>query len=136
MQVLDRLNEVRLPDHDIDIVRLVDGHHIPGKRRRGHTHMLPPARDSHVRSGTSLSSIMNSSPSMSIGELSLIKICRRSFVPSEELYDFLTRKRFRSNGNCRVSPSHANAIFAGRTTDASKRLGRVNSWVESLSRSG
>src|ERR1700682_67446 len=49
MQVLDRLDEVRLPDHDIDIVRLVDGHHIPGKRRRGHTHMLPPARDSHVR---------------------------------------------------------------------------------------
>src|SRR5271165_6007111 len=26
-----------------------DGHHIPGKRRRGHTHMLPPPRDSHVR---------------------------------------------------------------------------------------
>src|SRR5271165_7159461 len=49
MQVLDRLNEVRLHDHDIDIVRLVDGHHIPGKHRRGHTHMLPPARDSHVR---------------------------------------------------------------------------------------
>ena len=38
MQVLDRLDEVRLPDHDIDIVRLVDGHHIPGKRRRGHKH--------------------------------------------------------------------------------------------------
>jgi hypothetical protein len=48
MQVLDRLDEVRLPDYDIDIVRLVDGHHIPGKRRRGHMHMLPPARDSHV----------------------------------------------------------------------------------------
>jgi hypothetical protein len=53
MQVLDRLNEVRLPDHDIDIVRLVNGHHIPGKRRRGHTQMLPPARDSHVRSSES-----------------------------------------------------------------------------------
>jgi pimeloyl-ACP methyl ester carboxylesterase len=49
MQVLDRLDEVRLPDHDIDIVRLVDGHHIPGKRRRGHMHMLPQAHDSHVR---------------------------------------------------------------------------------------
>jgi hypothetical protein len=33
-------------------------------------------------------------------------------------------------------PIHANAIFAGRTTDASKRPGRVNSWVASLSRSG
>ena len=28
------------------------------------------------------------------------------------------------------------AIFAARTTDASKRPGRVNSWVASLSRSG
>src|ERR1700738_2333730 len=113
MQVLDRLDEVRLPDHDIDIVRLVNGHHIPGKRRRGHTHMLPPARDSYVRSGTSLSSIMNSSPSMSIGDLFLIKIRRRSFVHSEELDDFLTRKAVPVERKLPGEPIHANAIFAG-----------------------
>ena len=44
MQVLDRLNEVRLANHDSDIVQLVDGRHVPGKRHSGHTHMLPPAR--------------------------------------------------------------------------------------------
>jgi hypothetical protein len=45
-------------------------------------------------------------PLVKDGELSLIKICRRSFVHSEELDDFLTRKRFRSNGNCRVRSVH------------------------------
>src|SRR5271170_4336216 len=28
---------------------LSTGNHIPGKRRRGHMHILPPARDSNVR---------------------------------------------------------------------------------------
>jgi hypothetical protein len=73
------------------------------------------------------------------GELSLVKIGGRSFVHAEELGDLLRRTRYDAsgrNGNWRVRPSHANAIFAGRTTDASKRPGRVNSWVASLSRSG
>jgi hypothetical protein len=33
---------MRLPDHDIEVVRLVDGDHIPGQRRRCHMPMLPP----------------------------------------------------------------------------------------------
>jgi hypothetical protein len=73
------------------------------------------------------------------GELSLVKIGGRSFVHAEELGDLLWRTRYDAsgrNGNWRVRPSHANAIFAGRTTDASKRPGRVSSWVASLSRSG
>jgi hypothetical protein len=39
---------VRLSDHHVDLVQLVNGHHIPGQRRRSHTPMLPPAPDSHV----------------------------------------------------------------------------------------
>ncbi len=43
VQVLHRLDEVRLPDDDVEVVGLVDGHHVPGQRRCGHTSMLPPS---------------------------------------------------------------------------------------------
>jgi hypothetical protein len=63
------------------------------------------------------------------GELSLIKICRSSFVHSEELDDFLTRKRFRSNENCRVSPStRTPSSQVEPLTQASVLVGLIHGW--------
>ena len=42
VKVVNRLDEVRLADHDVHVVGLVDGHHVPGQRRLGHAPMVPP----------------------------------------------------------------------------------------------
>jgi len=108
----------KVPDGEFDL--------CPWCNKKHMRHLMPVKEARYQLGGISHSTFY---ALVKQGDLSLVKIGRRSFVQAEELDDFLRRKRYDPSvrtETARVSPTHANAIFAGRTTNASKRPGRVD----------
>lgn len=63
-------------------------------------HLMPVKEDRHQLGGISNSTFY---ALVKEGELSLVKIGRRSFVQAEELDDFLRRKRYNASGRTRAA---------------------------------